>query len=79
MFTATIKSIDVTNSNISVGVVFNDSGTGFTAATSFDFPNDGTTTILSATAVIKAAGLQYKNNLAANVALQAKVGSIITI
>lgn len=60
-------------------MTYNDSVTGFTVQKNFDFPDDGTTTQASATAVITAAGLVYKNNLTANNSLQSKVGTVITI
>lgn len=78
-FTATITAINRSNGQILVNVAYNDSVSGFNTNSVFNFPDDGTITIQSATTQITTVGTQYKNNLVANNTLQSKVGTVITI
>lgn len=76
-FTATINSINLQNDQFNITVTFNDSATSWTSTKIYTFPSSETQA--AATATITADGNVYKANLVALNALQAKVGTVITI
>jgi hypothetical protein len=80
-FTATIQSINPSPSpsgvNFTVGVLFNDSVTGFKSLKTYNFPSD--TTQAAAVTAITADGQAIKTQLASLSNLQGKVGQVITI
>lgn len=76
-FTCTVQAISYQNDVFSVTVFFNDSATSWNAVKTYAMPTGTTQT--QAVATITADGIAYKAALAQNVALAAKVGSVIVI
>jgi hypothetical protein len=76
-FTATISSVNFQNDQFNIVVAFNDSATNWSANKTYNLPVG--TTQATAVAQITADGTAYKAALAANNALQSKVGFVITI
>lgn len=76
-FTGTIKTITTDGETILIGVVFQDSATGWSTDKMLSFQESITQS--QAVAAITTAGQAYKNKLTLNQTLQAKVGTIITI
>lgn len=75
--TATIQTINYQNDQLTVSVFFSDSATGWSSIKVYSLPSTATQSDL--TTLLTADGTSYKANLAKNAALQAKVGTVITI
>lgn len=78
-FTASVSSVNLQGDNFIIVVVFNDSATGFTSNKTYTFANDTSFTQSVLSTQVTADGTALKSSLTRLNALQARVGTVITI